>query len=221
MNFNSYFLRSILVGTLTVGSTSALAVEERQISILEFNELTVSEGLDVTVECGTEPSVLVRGKKSVLDDIEIDEIDGRLVASIWKVDLGLISSKHAELHIITNKPIRNIEAIKGSRLDVHECAIAKDIVRVSAGMGAELSLEGRVNHLELELAMGASFNNRESEFFVKTAKVEATMGVDAYLCNADYVQGEQAFGAAIHIGRETISDIENGFGSEVDYRKCE
>ncbi|RTZ20931.1 GIN domain-containing protein [Vibrio penaeicida] len=199
---------------------SALADEERAFPVDDFHSLSVAKDVSVSVICGSAPMVIAKGHKDVLDDLDIDQSNGTLSISNDGEDPGIFSSKHLDISVITNKPIDDIQAIMGSQLQAHPCAISDKNLHVVASMGADVKIEGKVQYLNAEFSMGANFNEKESDLQIERANVDAAMGVNAFLCGAKYVSGEQAAGTLLNIGQDTQQNISTAMGAAVSKSGC-
>ncbi|WP_434362431.1 DUF2807 domain-containing protein [Parasalinivibrio latis] len=185
-----------------------------------FTSLKISRGINAKLICGEKPAVIAYGSSSAISSLFIDSNDGILSIESQE-DMSWFSVDDVSLTVVTNQPVSAINVSQGVSFVSDACALSKEKLTVNGSMGAVIELAGGTNQLDAELSMGASMNEQNRFFAVKTATVKTYMGAEAYLCNTGQATGKQVAGSMIYVGKQTVTQLESGIGASLSTEECQ
>ncbi|WP_087022694.1 hypothetical protein [Thaumasiovibrio subtropicus] len=205
---------NLTAAVAALGISTFVVADDRTIS--EFTELSIANGISAHVMCDDVPRLT---SPDDLTDLEIVEKNGELTLinhSEWLWG----DHKPVKLVIYTNQHIEDVTAVNGTKLTLSECAVSPDAMRVRGQMGTLLHVAGETEQLDLEIGMGAAFNDDDVILKAQQVNLRAAMGAYANLCHAEQIHGSLSAGAKLDHGRHTDLEVNADFGTATSSRDC-
>ncbi|KUI98744.1 GIN domain-containing protein [Vibrio sp. MEBiC08052] len=201
--------------------SSPLYAAEQTFPVDSFNQLVLSKGINAEVVCNSTPQVVASGKQYLLDKLQLgvsaNELslvnDGYRDEGIWPDKLTV--------KIYTDQPLKAVEAQFGVAVVADDCALTDEKLAVKGSMGASYELKGNVNTLDLDVSMGASFNEDVNNFYAQKANVTVAMGAQANLCHVNTVNGSASMGAKVTLGKQTQNNLSVSMGGYSTRSDCQ
>jgi hypothetical protein len=220
--------------------TALLLVSSISLPIMatqDFLEVDSFEGIELgtamtgKVVCGSQNTVTLKANKKTLDNIEVTVKGSHLeisrIASGSNILNNIFGDAEDKLDnsisvvIETSSPLSNIVGSTGSVVRVDKCAVNSGSIKVEAGTGANIKVEGSTGTLDLELSTGSVFNSNSTEFTVDTANVDMSTGSEANLCGASTITGSASTGAGIRASEDArTNDVNLSFGGKINKNNC-
>jgi len=213
---------------MATSATLPLLAEQDYLEVDNFSGIEIGTGMIGDVSCGNENTITLHGDKRDLDNVEV-EIRGDYLEISRKTSAGKILSNifsdddrdnSIRVEIVTNAPLSSISGSTGSSLIVPECAVNNSYLKVEAGTGAVVKIDGMTGTLELDLSTGSTFNNSRSNFTADQAEVDLSTGATADLCGVASINGSASTGATIKASETAATDVSLSFGAELSSSRC-
>jgi hypothetical protein len=135
-----------------VSGNGNVETEEREID-QDFDQVEGNRGLDVYLTEGNENKVVVEADENLLDLIETDVVNGKLVITASK-NIGRAKTK--KIHV-TYTHLKNIEAHSGSDV-IGTNVIKSETLTLDSSSGADLEVEVFSKELYAETSSGADID---------------------------------------------------------------
>ncbi|SJN54616.1 hypothetical protein VR7878_00850 [Vibrio ruber DSM 16370] len=212
---------TVSTAIFSVVMSSPLYAAEQTFPVDSFNQLVLLKGMSAEVVCSSTPQVVASGKQYLLDKLQLGVTDNELsLVNEGYRDEGLWPDK-LTVEIYTDQPLKSVEAQFGVAVTAGDCALADNQLAVKGAMGASYELKGNVNTLDLDVSMGASFNEDVNDFYAQKANVTVAMGAQANLCHVDTVNGSASMGARVILGQQTQSHLSFSMGGYSTRSDCQ
>ncbi|MFD3241090.1 GIN domain-containing protein [Rahnella perminowiae] len=208
-----------LLGGIT--STSAFAAE-KTFPLEAFNSVEVRQGINLTIKCAATPSMVVTGSEDTLNKLKVTNASHALLLINDAAENDRFVSHTLDITLYTSAPLNSLAGKAGVKITAPACAVDPSKLAVSGSMGADIQAEGKTAELNLDLAMGGTFNKKPREFTAESANVRMSMGAESSLCHIPKIQGTLAAGARISVS--TSAQVDTGaasaFASEISTSGC-
>jgi hypothetical protein len=214
-----------LAALFGVSGSGTVKQEAREVG--EFHALSVSAGIQASVELGEKASLKLEADENLLPLVESRIKDGVLVL---RAKESLSPSKPIKATIVATK-IDAVEASGGARVQspasagrrfaaeasggatVDVCALACDDVAVEGSGGAVVKLVGKAKKLSAEGSGGARLELYDVP--VETAAVDVSGGARVELAVAGQLTGTASGGASIHLKGQPRRSVTTSGGARV------
>lgn len=165
------FAASIFVGAAAVFS-AAIAQDERQFDLEDFDRIDVSAGIILIAEAGPAQSITVKTDNGDFTDFEIGVKNGALFVSRDYNRLRWHSKKSAYKVLVTAPSLRGLEASSGSHAKLTNVVAERFAIDLSSG--AHASIEGICEDCVIELSSGAMLDGKKLD--CETARIDVSSG---------------------------------------------
>ncbi|NKI73723.1 hypothetical protein Dpoa2040_000942 [Dickeya sp. CFBP 2040] len=201
---------------------SSSQAAEKTINVDRFTSVTAQQGINLTVKCASTPSMVISGSKETMSKLQVSNKDGSLLLSNEAAENDRFVSHTLDITLYTSNPLNALSGKAGVKIDAAACAVSPEQLSVSGSMGTEIRAEGKTDELQLELAMGGSFNRKSTPFSAKSATVRMSMGAEAFLCNIPKITGTLAAGARLSVSPSAGVDTgaASTFASDISTSGC-
>lgn len=162
---------SVLVGA-AAALNAAIAQDERQFELDDFNRIDVSAGIILIAEAGPAQSITVKTDNGDFTDFEIGVKNGALFVSRDYNRLRWHSKKSAYKVLVTAPSLRGIEASSGSHAKLTNIAAERFAIDLSSG--AHASIQGDCEDCIIELSSGAMLDGKKLD--CETARIDVSSG---------------------------------------------
>lgn len=189
-------LALLLIATFSFSTNWAYAQASKNVSVKNFDELTVSSGIDLYITQGTTESLTIKGNSDVIKDVEVEQ-NGSSVTIKYKEGINWSRLfKNQQIKVYVNyKNLKSLASSGGS--DVYtENTLKSDRLNVRASGGSDVKLTLAVKDLTLSISGGSDADLKGSGenmqltasggsdidafgFIVSNAKVNVSGGSDA------------------------------------------
>jgi hypothetical protein len=228
---NKTFIKTGTALLLVSSMSLPLMATQDLLEVDSFEGIELGTGMTGKVVCGSQNTVTLSATKKTLDNIEVTVKGGYLEISRRASGSNILNNIFGDdenkednsisVVIETSTPLSNIVGSTGSVIRVDECAVNNSSIKVEAGTGANIKIEGNTGVLDLELSTGSVFNSSSTEFTVGTANVDMSTGSAANLCGASTIKGSASTGAEIRAAEGAMTDdVSLSFGAEVHKKSC-
>lgn len=175
----------------------------------EFDQIEIASAFDATVDVGEATSVEVTVDSEILDRLDIDVVDGRLVVQLSG---SLISTSGPLDIVITTPELSGMDIDGAAKVDVD--GIAADDFELTVRGAADVEAEGSVETLTLE-SDGASKTDL-ADLIVGAATVDIGGASSVDLTAANEVNGEISGASSIDVPDIGTIDIDSSGVSSVN-----
>jgi hypothetical protein len=204
-----------LLLTVSLSSLSLFAQSSKNVSVSNFNELSVSSGIDLYLTQGSSESLKFVGDKDLLENVTVEK-DGTGIKIKYKDGFhwsGLFSKQSVKVYV-TYKTLYAVSASGGSDVftqnplktnhltlnasggsDLKMDVACKDIEIHSSG-GSDVDLKGNAGNMALHTSGGSDVN--ALNFRVDYAKVDASGGSDANIFVTKALEANASGGSDVH-----------------------
>jgi len=214
---------------LTLVLSLPIAADQEYLEVDSYDSLEIGTGMEGIVSCGSKNTVTLFGNKKDLDHIEVNvqagklEISrrtsaGKILHNLFRKDGG---NNSVRAEITTVGQLSNIDASTGSSLTIPGCAVNNSLIRIDAGTGAMVNIEGNTGTVELDLSTGSIFNQGGGHFTADIAEVDISTGAIADLCGAKTISGSASTGAMISAADNADTEaVSLSTGASVSKKSC-
>lgn len=203
--------------------------EERNVG--NFKELRVSSGIDIKLNQGNQPKVVIIADEDVIDDVNSELIGnelrlsvdgnwfrrGRVEARITCVDLESLdvsAGSDVESEGLLQFEDLKIEASSGSDIKLE---LEAREVELQASSGSDASLKGSARRLHAKASSGSDIN--AYEFEVENAVLELSSGSDVKIWVTGSLEVDASSGSDVYYkGDPQLMNINTSSGSDVNKR---
>jgi hypothetical protein len=207
--------------TTLISSGAALAIE-KTVPLKAITSVDARQGINLTIKCASETSLVVSGAQKAVDKLQPELRDHQLVLINSASDDSLIGSDSLDITLFTATPLEAVSGQAGVKITLPSCAVDATKLVVTGSMGADINAEGKTRQLQLELAMGGTFNQKTDAFSAEEAQVRMSMGAEAQLCHVQKIDGSLAAGASLQVSPSAQVDTGalSSYGSKVSKSRC-
>lgn len=228
---NKTFIKTGTALLLVTSMSLPLMATQDLLEVDSFEGIELGTGMTGKVVCGNQNIVTLSASKNTLDKLEVTVKGGHLEISRHSSASNILNNifgddenkedNSVSVVIETSSPLSNIVGSTGSIIRVDKCAVNNSSIKVEAGSGANIKVEGSTGTLDLDLSTGSVFNSNSTEFIVDTANIDISTGSVANLCGASIITGSASTGAEIKVSEDAITDnVSLSFGAEVRKKSC-
>ena len=184
--------------------------EERSLNE-NFDKVKGSAGLDVYLTEGSENKVVVEADENLMEIIETDVINGKLII---RANKNIGRSKAKKVHV-TYKNLVSIEASSGADV-IGNSVIKSETLNLDSSSGADLEVEVLSKDLYVETSSGADIvlSGKTINF---TAKASSGSDLKAKKLNAIDCNARASSGADITVNVKDRLDAKASSGGDVRY----
>ncbi|ADW76277.1 MULTISPECIES: GIN domain-containing protein [Rahnella] len=204
-----------------VTSTSALAAE-KTFPLEAFSAVEARQGINLTIKCAATPSMVVSGSQDTLNKLKVTHDNHALLLVNDAAENDRFISHTLDITLYTSGPLNSLAGKAGVKIAAPACAVDPKTLAVSGSMGTDIRAEGKTAELNLDLAMGGSFNKKPQNFTAESANVRMSMGAESSLCHIPKIQGTLAAGARVSVSASAQVDTgsASSFASEISTSGC-
>ncbi len=165
------FAACVLIGAAAVYS-AAIAQDERQFDLEDFDRIDVSAGIILVAEAGAPQTITVKTDNGDFTDFEIGVKNGALYVSRDYNRLRWHSKKSAYKVLVTAPSLRGLEASSGSHAKLTNISAPRFAIDLSSG--AHASIEGICEDCVIDLSSGAMLDGKRLD--CETARIDVSSG---------------------------------------------
>lgn len=231
---NPYLLKS-LFAFLTLFSIAivAHAQQSKTVPISNFNEITVSSGIDLYLTQGTSENIKISAHADLIKNVIIEK-EGSTLRVKYKNNVSwskLLKDQGIKVYV-NYKQLMAISASGGSNVytqntlktdklsvnasggaDLKLNTVVKDI-HISGSGGADIDLKGSAANMQVDVSGGSDID--ALEFVVEYAKVNASGGSDANINVTKALEANASGGSDINYkGNASVRKTSSGKSGEV------
>lgn len=203
--------------------------EERTVS--NFEEISVSTGIEVVLDQGTLEKVVVEADENIQKILKTEVTGGKLKIYLEE---GVNYAKKMKVYV-TLKQLRSLEASAGSEvkseskimaenLKIHSSSgsevtmeVACTMVSMDTSSGSEMSVSGTTTSLKAESSSGS--NLHASKLVAEKGEASASSGSDIDIHVTKDLKAHASSGANITVyGNPAVRDTNSSSGGDVDYK---
>ena len=210
----------LLIGaTATVLSFAAMSgyADSRTAKISDFNALSVNNGLEVDVVCGSAQGLALEGP--ALDNVKIKQEGKKLILSYDKRMFSRLNGDDVEVKLTVTQPLQEVLLMNGVELKMDKCAVCKDLA-LKMDKGAKAHVSGNVDKLNLMMSEGSRFNNGDQKFLAKKITLAMSRGAQANLCGAKEITGSASEGSELKVAKNAAVKVALTSGADVERDDC-
>jgi len=195
---------------ITCYAQQELYTENRTVG--EFNRISASGGIEVSIEEGQSTSIKVETNNSnMLDKLKTDFKNGELKISLGTLNSNNIKNQKIKVYVSANS-LTGIHVSSVSQVYTTGKLTADDI-KISARSGSNINLNIQAVRIECDATAGSNIKLKGSSDFIK-AESSGGAGIDAKELNAEKAEGQASSGAYVKLNvSEEISGKASGGGS--------
>lgn len=205
---------------------------EEEFSIGSFDGLKVSSGIDINLIQSDEHRVVVKANEDLLDDVEVEVVNGtlrisvdrrwfrgggRVEADITFVDLTSIDvSSGSDVESTGTLEFRDIEikASSGSDLKLN---LEASSVKLRTSSGSDAQLKGSAREFKAKASSGSDIN--AYDFEVEDAVLECSSGSDVKAWVTETLSVQASSGSDIYYrGDPVLENVNTSGGSDLHKR---
>lgn len=214
----------LLLTTLATLSTPLLARDTWDVPVKPFDSIELDTAIEAEIVCADEAKVVVETTRKTFDDLDIRVHGGELSIDRDMHFSNWFGSDQDSVFvtIYTTGPLHQLDAHTAAEIQLPECAVAQDSLKVRVSTGASVKVAGETQQLDLKASTGASFNSGRyrNELKVGSARVKLSTGATAGLCGASVVEGKLSTGADAFVSNEAEVDVKLSSGGDITYSRC-
>ena len=202
---------------LCMASPAVKAQEEKNVSLSNFSEVSVSAGLELIITQGNSESARIIASPKLIDEVVVEQ-NGNKVDVKWKnhLDSKKVWRNRTAKVYISYKHLNVIEASSGSSLRTDN-DLKTDHLDASVSSGA--LIEGKIScqDLKLQVSSGATASMSGS---AKNITAESSSGgtVNALDLNTEYAMVRASSGANVKINVAKGLEVTYGSGGSIQYK---
>ena len=186
---------------------------EEEINIGSFEGLKVSSGVDIKLIQSDEHRVVIKANEDLLDDVEVEVVNGTLKISVDRRWFRVGGNVEAE---VTFVDLNSIDVSAGSDVESTGTLEFRDIeIEASSGSDLKLSLEASSVNLRTSSGSDAKLKGRAREF---KAKASSGSDIDAYDFEVEDAILECSSGSDVKAWITETLSVKASSGSDIYYR---
>lgn len=181
-------------------------------AVADFDEISVSSGIQAEVKVGAKGPVELRGDDNLLPLVETD-VTGRKLRIRLKPGTQLDPSSPIRA-VVLAPDAKALDANSGAKIDAS--GIDNAACSVKASSGASLEAKGTTGALDAHASSGAKLN--AGGLAAKSVNADASSGASLDVSASDAVSGAASSGASIRVkGSPAKRDVSSSSGGSVRY----
>ena len=215
--------KTLLTLTLLASVTCSTAfAAEKTFPLEAFSAVEARQGINLTIKCAATPSMVVSGSQDTLNKLKVTQNNHALLLVNDAAENDGFISHTLDITLYTSGPLNSLAGRAGVKIAAPACAVDPSTLAISGSMGTEIRAEGKTTELNLDLAMGGSFNKKPQDFTAESANVRMSMGAESSLCHIARIQGTLAAGARVSVSASAQVDTgaTSTFASEISNAGC-
>lgn len=195
---------------------------KKNIPVEAFTAVSAQQGINLTIKCASAPALVVSGSQDTLNKFQVTNQSGNLLLNNRAAEDDRFVSNTLNITLYTSQPLTALSGKAGVKIDAEACSVSPAQLSVKGSMGTDIRAAGKTDELQLELAMGGSFNRKPADFSAKSATVRMSMGAETALCHIPRITGTLAAGARMSVSPSANVDTGSAgtFASEVSTSDC-
>ena len=227
--FTFPLLVAFLISTCALESQSQ-SRQERPVES-DFNEISVSSGVDLIVKQGSPAEIIVEADSDDIDDVKTEIKGGKLNVYFDGSVFSWFQSSSAKVYVTTEEikklsassgaDLKSVGEIEGESLEISssggadvEVSVKADNVILNSSGGADLMAEGETDYLEAHSSGGADIKARQ--LIAKRVKVSSSGGADVEVYASDEIEASASGGADVdYYGGAKAKKISESGGGDV------
>ncbi|WP_410220052.1 head GIN domain-containing protein [Pedobacter sp.] len=211
------FRLSLTILLFTIASGLGFAQDSRNVNAKNFNNISVSSGIDLFLTQGNTENVTIKGREEIIKDVIIEQ-NGTQLTIKYKRGVNWSSLfRNSKINVyITYKKLNTISASGGSDVKT-ENTLNTDILSITASGGSDISLSVKCKDLSISASGGSDI---DLEGNAENMQLNASGGsdVDAFNLKANYAKVSASGGSDINVNVEKGLEANATSGSDVKYR---
>lgn len=189
------FIKSSIALIIISSGLTVNAQDTKNVTVKNFNEITVSSGIDLYLTQGSSESVAIKSDAETLKDIVVEQSGGNLTIKFKDgINLSGMFKNRIIKAYVNYKTLTALAASGGSdvftqnqmkadKMAIHSSGgsdiklniVCKDLAIQSSG-GSDIDLKGKAENMTLQASGGSDID--AYEFITEYAKVQASGGSD-------------------------------------------
>ena len=214
----------LLLVTLAILSTPALARDSWEVPVKPFDSLELDTAIEAEIVCADEAKVVVETSQKTFDQLEIRVRGGELSIERDMHFSSWFSNDHDSIFVTvyTTGPLHRLEAHTAAEIKLPGCGVDTEQLKVRLNTGASVIVEGETRLLDLKASTGASFNSGRyrDDLKIDTAYIKLSTGATAGLCGASVIEGKLSTGADAYASDDAEVDVRTSTGGDIAYSRC-
>lgn len=193
-------------------STISFSQETIKKDLGSFNSLKVFNGLHITLEKASSPSIIISGEKS--EEVVIKNVNGKLKLSLRFPET--FNASDVNIILKYTKKLVIIDANEGSKI-FSENKVNIDHLELKAQEGALIELDIKTDYLYIKTVTGGTIKLKGK---ASDQDVEVAMGgtYKAYNLFTDHTSVVSASGAVAEVHVKELLDAKVRFGGSIFYK---
>lgn len=219
LQYISMNLKSTLVAIALISSFSltSKAQDSKNVSVKNFNGITVSSGIDLYITQGATESLVIKGSNELIENVIVEQ-NGADIAIKYKSGVNWSSLfKNQSIKVYVNyKTLKRLGASGGS--DVYtQNTLKTDILSIAASGGSDLKLALACKDLSLSISGGS---DAELSGNAENFKLNASGGsdVDAFSLPVSYAKASVSGGSDANLNVSKILEASASGGGDISYK---
>lgn len=216
---------------------TSFAQQTKNVSVKNFNNISVSSGIDLYLNQGSNEALTIKGNSDLIKDVVVEQQAGHLVlkykegvnwGSLFRnesikiyVNFKVLSSLSASggSNVYTQNTLKadvlNLRVSGGADLDI--TLNCKDLT-VSASGGADVNLRGTGENMQVSASGGADIN--AFNYIVNYARAGASGGADVNIYVNKGLEASASGGADVtYKGNASLKKINNSKSGDIRHVK--
>lgn len=210
-------LALLLIATFSFSTNWAHAQASKNVTVKNFDELTVSSGIDLYITQGTTESLTIKGSSDVIKDVEVEQ-NGTSVNIKYKEGINWSRLfKNQQIKVYVNyKTLKSLASSGGS--DVYtQNTLKTDQLNVRASGGSDVKLTLACKDLTLSISGGSDADLKGSgENMQLTASGGSDIDAFGFIVNNAKVNVSGGSDANIYVNKALEAGASGG--SDVNYK---
>lgn len=212
-------IRSSIFTLLIVGAgiSNAIAQSSRNVSVKNFNGVTVSSGIDLYLTQGNAEALTIKGDNDLIKDVVIEQGNGNLRIRYKEgVNWGRLFKNQSIKVYVNYKTLTSLTASGGS--DVYtQNNLKSDVLNLRASGGSDLKLSLTVRDLTLTISGGSDADLKGSgENLQLTASGGSDVNAFGYVVNNAKATVSGGSDANVYVNKALEASASGG--SDVNYK---
>ena len=212
-------LKSTLVAVafLTMNTVLVMAQDSKNVSVKNFNGLSVGSGIDLYLTQASTESLTIKGRSDVIENVVIEQ-NGSDVSIKYKSGMNwssLFRNQSIKVYV-SYKTLKRLAASGGS--DVYtQNTLKTDMLNLAASGGSDLKLALACKDLSLSISGGS---DAELTGSADNFKLTASGGsdVDAFGFSVNYAKATVSGGSDANLFVNKVLEAGASGGSDVNYK---
>ncbi|MEL6366097.1 MAG: head GIN domain-containing protein [Pseudomonadota bacterium] len=209
-------LKSILTTAAGLAALSAAAwAAEKTYDVSGFSEVSAAAGVDVVITVGERFAVVASTDEGDFEHLIVQRKGDELRVTIDRKKRRRWKSEHGFKVEIAMPALEGLSA--SSAADIVASGVDADDFSIDASSGADISVSGRCNEVDVDVSSGADVDARGLE--CRSARADASSGADAVVYASERVDAEASSGGDVTVyGGPDEIDMNTSSGGDVRIR---